>query len=229
MGVDVVTHGEFWAIHPSGRCQRQYGTSVACPVVVAVLALLLSSLGAEQRRLLRSPAAIKQVLAESSQRLRGGAFSYLEQGSGALRPHALFAAMRGFRPHASALPPAIDATDCPYFEPHCEEPLYAGAKPMRLNLTLLDSTRPDGRILRTPAWRPHPLEGAKRRDAAAAHAGGRGGGKEDVLQLRFAYSPQLTAWAGFVGVEVSVAPWAREWGGHRERRDCHRDRRRCWR
>ena len=68
MGVDVVTHGEFWAIHPSGRCQRQYGTSVACPVVVAVLALLLSSLGAEQRRLLRSP----QPSSRSLQRAHNG-------------------------------------------------------------------------------------------------------------------------------------------------------------
>jgi len=79
MGVDVAALGEFWAARsfPPGGCQYQWGTSVACPVVVGVLALLLSSLPPAQRAVLRSPVALKQVLHASSERLRGA--SYLEQ------------------------------------------------------------------------------------------------------------------------------------------------------
>ena len=68
-GVDVVTHGEFWGMDPKGACQHQWGTSVACPVVVGVLAMLLSAFAAPRRRPLLSPAAVKQLLASSSQPL----------------------------------------------------------------------------------------------------------------------------------------------------------------
>ena len=209
MGVDVVTHGEFWSAHPSGRCQHQWGTSVACPVVVGVLALLLSALGSQQREALRSPSAIKQVLAESSQRLAGP--SYLEQGAGSLQPHALYAAMERFTPHVSSLPPAIDATDCPYYEPHCEQPLYAGSQPLLLNLTILDSARADGWIVRRPAWRPHRHGGSSStvRETSDGSSSSDGG----VLSVRFAYAPQLSAWAGFVGVEVRVSSTAAGWEG----------------
>ena len=79
MGVDVAAPGEFWAArsYPPGGCQYQWGTSVACPVVVGVLALLLSSLPPAQRAVLRSPVALKQALHASSERLSGA--SYLEQ------------------------------------------------------------------------------------------------------------------------------------------------------
>jgi hypothetical protein len=196
MGVDVVALGEFWAAHPSGGCQHQWGTSVACPVVVGVLALLLSALGPADRSRLRSPAAVKQVLARSSERI-GGA-SHLEQGSGQLRPEALFDAMRAFTPHVSSLPPSLDLTDCPYMEPYCSSPLFVGSQPLVFNVTLLDSNRPDGTIRQRPLWRPR------------GGAGGMGGG---VLSVRFTYESQLRAWSGFLGVEVSVASDAAEWEG----------------
>ena len=66
-GIDVVTYGEFWGKAPRGGCQHQWGTSVACPVVVGVLALLLSELPPARRALLLNPAAIKQVLVEAAE------------------------------------------------------------------------------------------------------------------------------------------------------------------
>lgn len=116
--------------------------------------------------------------------------------------------MRRFTPHASALPASVDATDCPYFEPHCEAPLYAGGAPLVLNLTLLDSARPDGYIVRAPEWRLRSADAVRstaRLDAVDAPA--------DVLTVRFAYERRLSAWAGFVGVELSVAAYAAGWAG----------------
>ena len=60
-GIDVVTYGEFWGKAPRGGCQHQWGTSVACPVVVGVLTLLLSEQPPSRRRALLSPAAVKQA------------------------------------------------------------------------------------------------------------------------------------------------------------------------
>ena len=62
-----------------------------------------------QRAALRSPAAIKQVLAQSSRPLLAPTPSYFEQGAGALRPLELFAAMRAFVPHASSQPTCVVA------------------------------------------------------------------------------------------------------------------------
>ena len=194
MGVDVVALGEFWAAHPSGGCQHQWGTSVACPVVVGVLALLLSSLGPMQRAALRSPAALKQVLAASSQRLPGRV-SYLEQGSGALRPHALHAAMASFVPHLTSLPATLNLLDCPYMAPHCDETLYAGAPPTAFNLTLLDSYSPHATIVSPPEWRP----------ASAAHA--------ELLEVRVAYTPRFDSWCNSLGVAFTVTPAAATWTG----------------
>jgi membrane-bound transcription factor site-1 protease len=124
VGVDVVGHGEFWggsnAPSKHGGCQFQWGTSVACPVVVGSLALLLSGVSAEKRRQLRSAAAIKQVLARGARRLDGP--SILEQGSGLLDLGQTAAAMDAFTPHASAVPPALDLTraGCPYLWPWCD-------------------------------------------------------------------------------------------------------------
>ena len=77
-GIDVVTYGEFWGKAPHGGCQHQWGTSVACPVVVGVLALLLSELAPSRRAELLNPAAIKQVLVEAAVPLPG--ISHMEQG-----------------------------------------------------------------------------------------------------------------------------------------------------
>lgn len=66
MTVDITTFGEFWGMSSDGSCAHQWGTSVACPVVVGVLALLLSSVGEARRAQLRNPAAMKQAPATSA-------------------------------------------------------------------------------------------------------------------------------------------------------------------
>ena len=119
--------------------------------------------------------------------------------------------MASFRPHLSTLPPTLDLLDCPYMEPHCDAPLYAGARPLLFNLTLLES-------------------GAAASAAAAATAAGAGASAAataaeltddeisddeiaDVLDVSFAWSPSLDAGVGFVGVALAVRPTRRDWEG----------------
>lgn len=198
IGVDVTALGEFWAAHPNGGCQYQWGTSVACPVVVGVVALLLSAVGRVQRGALRSPAALKQVLWRSAARIDGP--SIMEQGAGALRPHDLFREMQSFRAHASTLPPAIDLLDCPYMAPECEAPLHAGAPPRVFNLTVLDSASPAAVFARPPLWR------VRNSTAAAEEAASR-------IEVSFVYSRKLAAWTGFLGVSFRVPASAAAWEG----------------
>ena len=201
MGVDVVTHGEFWAARPSGGCQLQWGTSVACPVVVGVLALLLSSLTPTQRAALRSPAALKQALHQSSSRMPGR--SHLEQGGGELRPHALHEAMLRFAPHLSALPPSLDLLDCPYMAPHCDANLYAGASPLAFNLTLLDSYAASGTLARAPSWH----------ESSATSSEGAGAAPSPILDVSFAMSGRFDGGVSFLGVAIAVRPGAAAWEG----------------
>ena len=193
VGVDVITHGEFWGAAPGGGCQHQWGTSVSCPVVVGVLAMLLSSVAPGPRRdALRSPAALKQVLARGSARMGGNA-SHLEQGVGQLDVGATARAFSTFAPHLSAQPASLDLTDCPYLWPYCDQPLYATAQPLLLNVTLLNSAARRSRLAAPPRW--------------IADANG------DALTVAFASAGDLDAWVGFLGVRLSVPAAAARWSG----------------
>ena len=170
-GIDVVTYGEFWGKAPRGGCQHQWGTSVACPVVVGVLALLLSELPPARRALLLNPAAIKQVLVEAAEPMPR--ISHMEQGMGELRPLRTAEAMRDFAPHLSAIPPRIDlagtapdggdggggdgGAGCEFMWPFCATPLYVGSQPLVLNLTLLNSRAAISHFARSnPNPNPNP-------------------------------------------------------------------------
>ena len=75
---------------------------MACPVVVGVIALLLSSISRARRKPLLNPAAIKQVISAGSRLLPG--LSRYEQGAGLLDPFATHDAVRSFAPHVSVQP-----------------------------------------------------------------------------------------------------------------------------
>lgn len=75
--MDVLTHGEFWAADQHNSCQHQWGTSVACPAVVGVLAMLLSAIPEGARAALLNPAALKQVLYAGAKPMPQ--YSWLEQ------------------------------------------------------------------------------------------------------------------------------------------------------
>ncbi|KAL1520424.1 hypothetical protein AB1Y20_022008 [Prymnesium parvum] len=191
MTVDITTFGEFWGMSSDGSCAHQWGTSVACPVVVGVMALLLSSVGEARRAQLRNPAAMKQVITQSARRL--DAPSFLEQGMGALQPEKAGRLVAAFSPHVSSLPPSLDLTDCPYMSPYCEQPLYHTARPVSLNLTILNSRCAVSRIRGRPRWIPEANGFA--------------------LEVSFSTGGDIAPWVGFLGVRLVVPPAAAAWSG----------------
>ena len=198
-GVDVITHGEFWGADQHNACQHQWGTSVACPVVVGLLTLLLSSLPERQRNTLLNPAALKQLVYAGSSPLPD--YGWLEQGAGLLDAPATEAAARAFEPHASAVPSVLDlrpSVGCPYLWPLCDMPLYATMQPLFVNLTLLNSRSATAAFAAPPLWRPR----------AGGHA----------LHVSFAYDDHrgLSAHRGFLGVRLSVSSSASGWAGEVE-------------
>uniref|UniRef100_A0A7S0J759 Subtilisin n=1 Tax=Calcidiscus leptoporus TaxID=127549 RepID=A0A7S0J759_9EUKA len=205
-GVDVITHGEFWGAKPGGGCQHQWGTSVACPVVVGVLAMLLSSLRVAERAPLRSPAALKQLVMAAALPMEG--LSALEQGAGVLSPVRMEEAMRNFTPHISAFPDKIDmtASGCPLMWPLCAQPLYASGQPVALNLTLFNSQAAASVVAEAPSW--IALTAMPDGEGSAPHLDAR-----DVLLVEFTAVRPLVAYSGFVGVRVSVGSSASAFSG----------------
>ncbi len=234
---DVLTYGaHVHGLSLTGGCRALSGTSVACPVVAGAVALLASMLPEERRWKVLNPASIKQLLTSSATRLPGR--SAYEQGAGSLDLLAAAQALGEYTPHASVLPPEIDLSGCApeggdgrapaggaagssgYMWPHCAQPLYAGALPLLLNLTVLNGAAlvsrspPRNHLIVAAASPPceprrnRPAEPARpppphrfstppRFSAASADDAGR-------LRLTFEHPPTLWPWGGALGVAVEV-------------------------
>jgi hypothetical protein len=55
----------------------------------------------------------------------------------------------------SLSPPYIDTTECQYFWPYCTQPLYHGARPTIVNVTILNGMGVSGRVVGVPEWHPY--------------------------------------------------------------------------
>ena len=64
---------------------------------------------------------LSQVLVEGAGRLDVNVF---EQGSGSVSLLASLDVLMAYEPRASAIPAAIDFTDCPYMWPYCDMPVF---------------------------------------------------------------------------------------------------------
>lgn len=155
------------------KCRKLSGTSVASPVVAGAIALLMSAIPKERRRKVVNPASVKLVLMRSSRRLRRAAM--YEQGGGLLDIEDAYNElmnldaqfMRAIEqverrqrvqqqgqeerfegPTAGFFPAFYDLTreGCPYMWPHCAQPIYPGALPVMLNVTVLNPGGAEGRL-----------------------------------------------------------------------------------
>merc|ERR1712166_964559 len=143
---DIVTHGA--SVSGSGMkggCTHLSGTSVASPVVAGAVALIASAVPRERRKDRLNPAAIKQILVESAERLPG--MNIFEQGAGKLKVEKAFALIQNFEPKASVLPASLHLDDKQYMWPFSSQPLYAGAIPIMINTTLMNSMGVVGKIV----------------------------------------------------------------------------------
>ncbi len=165
-------------------CMEQSGTSMASPVVAGAVALLISSVAARRAELI-NPASVKQVLLESSVRLVRGGVGLFEQGAGKLNLPAAVKLMQQYEPRISFHPPYLDATECPYFAPYCEQPLYFSSMPLIVNATLLNGVSVTGKLVGVPTWQPSSVGGTH-------------------LRLFFDWPEFIWPWTGHLGIRITV-------------------------
>lgn len=150
---DVVTYGSsVRGLSLDGGCRSLSGTSVASPVVAGAVTLLYSSVPPEKRHLV-NPASMKQALMASAERLSG--VNMFEQGQGKLDLIKAYKILNSYTPQASLTPSYIDFMECPYMWPYCTQPMYHGAIPTIVNITILNGMSVTGWIKDKPIWRPY--------------------------------------------------------------------------
>lgn len=189
---DIVTYGS--GVRGSslrGGCRSLSGTSVASPVVAGAVSLLLSSV--KHRGDIINPASMKQALLASARRLSDA--NVFEQGHGKLDLIKAYQVLSSYKPQASLSPSYVDLTECPYMWPYCVQPLYAGAFPVVVNVTILNGMGVTGIIVGKPVWHPYlPQNG-------------------DRVDISFSYSHILWPWSGFLALSFRVNSASSAWTG----------------
>lgn len=180
---DLVTYStNIRGSHFHRGCRSLSGTSVASPVVAGAVSLLASVVPQASRARLVTPASMKQALTETALRLPGpGIF---EQGQGRIDVPAAAEFLRTYRPRASVVPPALDATDCPYMWPYCAQPLFYGGAPLVANLSILNGMAVLGWV-EQPVWYSTSPRG------------------DELLDVAFDYAASLWPWGGHFGLILS--------------------------
>lgn len=189
---DIVTYGTYVkASNIGGGCRVLSGTSVASPVVAGAVTLLMS--GVSNMGNLINPASMKQALLASAQRLPN--VPIFEQGAGKLDLLGAYQILKHYRPQASLFPAYLDYTECPYMWPYCSQPLYYGAMPVMINVTIINGLSVAGAIREPPTWHPYLNE----------HG--------DKIDIATEYSATLWPWSGWLAVHIMVKEVAANWKG----------------
>jgi len=188
---DVVTVGQsLYGSSIDGKCRTLSGTSVASPVVTGVATLLASVVPQEQRWDLLNPASLKQVLVESAE--TNANLRLFEQGNGAVDLKSAYQAMQSYSKHVSAVPGALDFTECPHLWPFCRQPLYYSSEPYIFNLTLLNPFSVVGYIEEAPTF-----------EITSADS-------ENMVRVEFEYSERLWPWCGWLAMYIYADESAKE-------------------
>ena len=175
----AVLFPELWV----GRdtCTTMSGTSIAAPIVTSALAVALSTLKKQDRKLHGNPALLKQCLWATSSRIPET--SIHAQGAGKLDPLALARCIQNAQPSITAIPAVLDLSDCYLFQ-FCTQPLYATAQPVVINVTILSSISVRCRLLSSPKLRH---------------------GKD--INVDFSWSREIYPWVGWIGMRVTSLRW----------------------
>ena len=194
---DIVTYGEnVRGSAMKGGCKSLSGTSVASPVVAGAVALIMSGCLPSMGPGLVNPASVKQSLMASAIRLPN--IPIFEQGSGKLDVVRAFRTLRSYQPQATLSPSYLDLTECPYFWPYCTQPLYHGAMPVIVNVTIINGMGVRGVIVPKPVWHPYIPENGT------------------FLDVSISYSETLWPWSGWMAIHLSVSPEASDFEGTAE-------------
>ncbi|XP_013391143.1 membrane-bound transcription factor site-1 protease-like [Lingula anatina] len=192
MKPDIVTYGsQVRGSAMRGGCRSLSGTSVASPVVAGAVTLLYSAV--LNRAHVVNPASMKQALMASAKRLPGS--NMFEQGHGKLDLVKAYQVLRSYKPQASLSPSYVDLTECPYMWPYCTQPMYYGAMPVIVNVTILNGMGVSGKILEKPLWQPYTPQFG------------------NYIEVAFSYPTELWPWSGYLAVSISVSKGAANWDG----------------
>ncbi|XP_026479384.1 LOW QUALITY PROTEIN: membrane-bound transcription factor site-1 protease-like [Ctenocephalides felis] len=194
MKPDIVTYGT--GVRGSsikGGCRSLSGTSVASPVVAGAVTLLASGFLKDNRDII-NPATMKQALVLSAKRLRHG--NMFEQGHGKLNLVKAYQFLKNYVPRATLSPSYIDLTECPYMWPYCTQPLYYGAMPTIVNVTILNGMGVTGQVVEGPTWHPYTSQNGL------------------ILNISLTHSNVLWPWSGWLSVTFSVSPEGIDFSGH---------------
>eukprot|EP00761_Pharyngomonas_kirbyi_P011429 gb/GECH01011454.1/.p1 GENE.gb/GECH01011454.1/~~gb/GECH01011454.1/.p1 ORF type:complete len:1020 (+),score=161.33 gb/GECH01011454.1/:1-3060(+) len=93
------------------------------------------------------------------------------------------------------VPRELDATQCPYNWPYCEQPIYYTSQPLIVNATLLNPMGKHGHVLGAPRWIPHSTK------------------DQSILNVTFTYSDVFWPWSGHVSAFISVTPEGQNFKG----------------
>jgi len=118
-----------------------------------------------------------------------------EQGAGRMNAAKALEWLHSDRgqPHASALPATLHLNECPYMWPFCEQPLYAHALPVIVNVTLLNSMGVTGRIIDGPKWKP--------------------GSNGDHLHITYSHADIIWPYSGSLALHITVKSSAENFDG----------------
>lgn len=165
-------------------CAQADGTSYAAPVVSGTVALLLDAAKKKNPSVNFNGGFAKQILVKTARRFPAK-WGIYGQGAGMLMPIDAVKEAEVHVPQASTFPADIDLTD-PYFGGHVVyNTLYAGAMPLTLNVTVVNSMHTHGHIQELPVF-------------TAKDTGG------EALDVRFTMCDRIWPYTGWLGVHVAV-------------------------
>ncbi|KAI3380766.1 hypothetical protein SNEBB_003262 [Seison nebaliae] len=175
-----------------GNCHRLSGTSVASPLVTGIVALLLSY---ERRKLnflnkeiaLTNVGKMKQCLMNGAERVIDA--NLFEQGAGRVNVNNALNNINQYIPQVSIHPSYLDFVECPFFWPHCLQPLYATAIPVKFNFTILNGIHEFGFIKDQPKLL---------------------GEISCYITINYSFSHIIWPYSGWLSIEIKVKPSAIE-------------------
>jgi len=192
---DVLAYGQsVQGSRPYGGCRALSGTSVASPVVAGAVTLLASAFPESERWDIINPASMKQALIYGAERLPEN--NIFEQGYGKMNLLETYAYLSAYVPHVTAYPMSLDLTDCPYMWPYCSQPLYFGAMPVIVNMTVINGMGVAGEFESEPVWKP--------------------GNNGDLLEISFSHSELLWPWSGYLSLQMRATKEAAFFNGEVE-------------
>lgn len=109
--------------------------------------------------------------------------------------YCYFQVLTSYQPQASLSPSYIDLSECQYMWPYCTQPLYHGAMPTIVNVTILNGMGVSGRVVGPPTWSPYTPQHGHLLDVALTH------------------SDLLWPWSGWLAVSIQASAAAASFDG----------------